>query len=162
MVLCQSLGNHLNFLLNTLIIKQATQCSSYCTEAGRVQRCVPKDTEQQWGIRHWDQSSLKKKFQITSVYVHTRPGAHRRSGLSWSSRVAGNWTLEEQYRLSTAEASLQPTVSTLEQAETTSLEGRQLCCTPSFIRLKASSLQHAKISSRNEEVQRRSEHPTVP
>lgn len=76
----------------------------------------------------------KKKFQITSVYVHTRPGAHRGSGLSWSSRIAGNCTpLEEQYRFSTAEASLQPKISTLEQAETASLEGRQLCCMYSFI-----------------------------
>lgn len=72
-------------------------------------------------IRHWDQSSLKKKIQITSVYVHTRPGAHRGSGLSWSSRIAGNWTpLEEQYRFSTAEAPLQPKISTLEQAENAS------------------------------------------
>lgn len=91
MVLCQSLGNHLNFLLNTLIIQQATQCSSYCPEAGRVLRCVLKDRAAVTGQALASELfKKKKKFQITSVYVHTRPGAHRGSGLSWSSRVAGN------------------------------------------------------------------------
>lgn len=132
MVLCQSLGNHLNFLLNTLIIQQATQCSSYwSTQSPKV--CPQRHRAAV--IRHWDQSSLKKKNSKLPVCMCTQ-GLEPTEDLAWAG-VPGLLGTALLWRsstgFSTAEASLQPKISTLEQAETASLEGRQLCCMYSFI-----------------------------
>lgn len=76
---------------------------------------------------------FKKKFQITSVYVHTRP--EPTEDLAHPG-VTGLLGTELLWRSNTGPELLRhpssPRSALSEQAETASLEGRQLCCTPSL------------------------------